>query len=142
VISVRRRAKAASDIRASVAAARVGALRLRQDASVADGDEERQEQLLAELRAATRGAAPADEWGRARALAAEHARVSTDRHAGGGRRLSAPKRLVRRLLRWYVEPVFDDQRLYNEALLRLADDLRSQVEELEAELERRRGANA
>jgi hypothetical protein len=96
--------------------------------------------LLEELRRAARGEpAAVDEWSRSRAAAAEHARVSVDRHAGHARALSAPRRLLRRLLRWYVEPVFEDQRLFNEALLRLADDLHAQLSELEDELARGRG---
>ena len=107
---------------------------------MAEAEEDRVEALKDELRRAARGEGATDPWQRARADAAEHARVSADRHGGGGARLSTPKRLVRRLLRWYVEPVFADQRLFNEALIRLADDLRSQLAELEQELERRRDA--
>ena len=41
------------------------------------------------------------------------------------------KRLLRKLLRWYVEPALQDQRIVNDALLRLADDLARRVDELE-----------
>lgn len=105
---------------------------------MAEDREARTQALLEELRRAVRGeGAPADEWSRARADAVERARVSPDRHAGHTTSLPVPKRLLRRLLRWYVEPVFDDQRLFNEALLRLVDDLHAQVAELEQELEQR-----
>jgi hypothetical protein len=123
-----------------VATAQAPAPPLRQDAPVAGDAEARTQALLEELRRAVRGETPpADEWSSARADAGGRARVSPDRHAGPTTSLSAPKRLVRRLLRWYVEPVFDDQRLFNEALLRLLDDLHEQVTQLERELERGRG---
>jgi hypothetical protein len=45
------------------------------------------------------------------------------------------KALLRKLMRWYVEPLAYDQRSFNAALLRLVDDLQAQVDRLEAELE-------
>ena len=51
------------------------------------------------------------------------------------------KAVVRKLTRWYVEPVFADQRAYNAALLRLVDELRGDNERLRAELERRPAAS-
>lgn len=44
------------------------------------------------------------------------------------------KAVLRKLMRWYVEPVAYDQRSFNAALLRLVDDLQTQVDRLEAEL--------
>jgi hypothetical protein len=41
------------------------------------------------------------------------------------------KRLLRKLMRWYVEPAFSEQRIVNDALLRLVDDLTRRVDELE-----------
>jgi hypothetical protein len=41
------------------------------------------------------------------------------------------KRVLRKLLRWYVEPAFAEQRIVNDALLRLVDDLSRRVDELE-----------
>ena len=75
----------------------------------------------------------------ARATADRLARVSADRPLGGraGLRgaLQKPVKLaVRKLARWYVEPVFADQRAFNAALLKLVDDLHAQIERLEAEL--------
>jgi hypothetical protein len=35
------------------------------------------------------------------------------------------KRVLRKLMRWYVEPAFAEQRIVNDALLRLVDDLES-----------------
>jgi hypothetical protein len=41
------------------------------------------------------------------------------------------KRVLRKLVRWYVEPAFSEQRIVNDALLRLVDDLSRRVDELE-----------
>ena len=45
------------------------------------------------------------------------------------------KGVLRKLMRWYVEPLAYDQRSFNAASLRLIDDLQQQVEQLEAEVE-------
>ena len=44
------------------------------------------------------------------------------------------KAVLRKLMRWYVEPLAYDQRSFNAASLRLLDDLQEQVDRLEAEL--------
>ena len=44
------------------------------------------------------------------------------------------KAVLRKLMRWYVEPLAYDQRSFNAAALRLVDDLQEQVDRLEAEL--------
>jgi hypothetical protein len=44
------------------------------------------------------------------------------------------KSVLRKLMRWYVEPLAYDQRSFNAAALRLIDDLQEQVDRLEAEL--------
>jgi hypothetical protein len=49
------------------------------------------------------------------------------------------KAVLRKLMRWYVEPVAYDQRSFNAATLRLVDDLQRQVDELRAELDALRG---
>jgi hypothetical protein len=41
------------------------------------------------------------------------------------------KRILRKLVRWYVEPAFAEQRIVNDALLRLVDELSRRVDELE-----------
>jgi hypothetical protein len=66
--------------------------------------------------------------------------VSADRHIGGRAGVAGvlyrPVKLVlRKLVRWYVEPVFADQRAYNDALLRLVDDLYDEIDGLRAELD-------
>ena len=44
------------------------------------------------------------------------------------------KAVLRKLMRWYIEPVAYDQRSFNAVALRLVDDLQEQVDRLEAEL--------
>ncbi|HKX47586.1 MAG TPA: hypothetical protein VJM06_02900 [Gaiellaceae bacterium] len=44
------------------------------------------------------------------------------------------KAVLRKLMRWYVEPLAYDQRSFNAATLRLIDDLQEQVDRLQAEL--------
>ena len=41
------------------------------------------------------------------------------------------KSLLRRLMRWYVEPAFADQRAFNDAVLKLIDDLDERIKRLE-----------
>jgi hypothetical protein len=45
------------------------------------------------------------------------------------------KAVLRKMMRWYVEPLAYDQRSFNAAVLRLLDDLQDQVAALEAEVE-------
>ena len=45
------------------------------------------------------------------------------------------KAVLRKLMRWYVEPLAYDQRSFNAAALRLIDDLEARVVDLEAQLE-------
>lgn len=44
------------------------------------------------------------------------------------------KAVLRKAMRWYVEPLAYDQRSFNAATLRLVDDLQEQVDRLQAEL--------
>jgi len=41
------------------------------------------------------------------------------------------KSVLRRLMRWYVEPAFADQRAFNDAVLKLVDDLDERIARLE-----------
>jgi hypothetical protein len=50
------------------------------------------------------------------------------------------KAVLRKAMRWYVEPLAYDQRSFNAAALRLIDDLEQRVASLEAELARLRSA--
>jgi hypothetical protein len=88
------------------------------------------------------GSAPGstDERRAARAEAERLWPVSADRSlrlrpgVRGG--LGTPvKAVLRKLMRWYVEPLAYDQRSFNAATLRLVDDLQEQVSRLEAEVE-------
>jgi hypothetical protein len=104
------------------------------------------EQLKAEVRRS--GAAPgepgggADERSATRAEAERLWPVSADRSlrlrpgVRGGVGTPA-KAVLRKLMRWYVEPVAYDQRSFNAAALRLIDDLEARVTALEAELKQR-----
>jgi hypothetical protein len=47
---------------------------------------------------------------------------------------------LRKMMRWYVEPLAYDQRSFNAAVLRVLDDLSDQVDRLEAEIVRLRSA--
>lgn len=49
------------------------------------------------------------------------------------------KAVLRKMMRWYVEPLAYDQRSFNAATLRLIDDLQAQVDRLEAENRALRG---
>ena len=56
-----------------------------------------------------------------------------ERRPGGKGWLAFRVKLVlRKLMRWYVEPAFAEQRIVNDALLRLVDDLARRVDELES----------
>ncbi len=75
----------------------------------------------------------------ARAAAERLYRVTADRPPGGrtgvqGALLKPVKLTLRRLMRWYVEPVFADQRAFNDAVLKLIDDLTEEVDRLKAQL--------
>ena len=52
------------------------------------------------------------------------------------------KAVLRKLMRWYVEPVAYDQRSFNAAALRLIDDLQQQVDRLRAEVESLRAGHS
>ncbi len=105
------------------------------------------ERLRADLR---RGAVGADSRGAdfaaARELAERFWPVTAEREAGGGPK-GLVKRFLRKLMRWYVEPLAADQRVFNDALLKLVDALseradesaaaREQTERLVGELEER-----
>lgn len=103
------------------------------------------EQLRQEVRRS--GAAPgergsADDRSAARAEAERLWPVSADRSlrlrpgVRGG--IATPaKSVLRKLMRWYVEPLAYDQRSFNAAALRLIDDLEARVAQLEAELKQR-----
>jgi SAM-dependent methyltransferase len=105
------------------------------------------ERLSEELRrGAAAGASPAAEFASTRALAERFWPVTTEREAGAGLKGFA-KRVLRKLMRWYVEPLAADQRVFNDSVLKLVDALseradasaagREQAERLVRELEER-----
>jgi 2-polyprenyl-3-methyl-5-hydroxy-6-metoxy-1,4-benzoquinol methylase len=105
------------------------------------------DRLREELR---RGAVHEDsrgaEFASTRALAERFWPVTAERPAGSGPK-GALKRFLRKLMRWYVEPLADDQRVFNDSVLKLVDALseradasaaaREQAERLVRELEER-----
>ncbi|MGZ4393286.1 MAG: class I SAM-dependent methyltransferase [Gaiellaceae bacterium] len=105
------------------------------------------DRLREELR---RGAVHEDsrgaEFASTRALAERFWPVTAERPAGGGPK-GAVKRFLRKLMRWYVEPLAADQRVFNDSVLKLVDALseradasaaaRGQAERLVRELEER-----
>jgi SAM-dependent methyltransferase len=105
------------------------------------------ERLREELRhGAVQGDSRGAEFASTRALAERFWPVTAEREAGGGPK-GAVKRFLRKLMRWYVEPLAADQRVFNDSLLKLVDALseradssaaaREQAERLVRELEER-----
>jgi SAM-dependent methyltransferase len=105
------------------------------------------ERLREELRRGVGGGDSAGaEFAATRALAERFWPVTAERPAGGGPKGLA-KRILRKFMRWYVEPLAADQRLYNSSVLKLVDALseradaatasRERVERLLRELEER-----
>ncbi|HEX9380444.1 MAG TPA: class I SAM-dependent methyltransferase [Gaiellaceae bacterium] len=105
------------------------------------------ERLREELRRGTVDGDKRDaEFASARALAERFWPVTAERDAGGGPK-GLVKRALRKLMRWYVEPLAADQRVFNDSLLKLLDALseradaaaagREQAELLVRELEER-----
>jgi SAM-dependent methyltransferase len=105
------------------------------------------DRLREELR---RGAVHEDsrgaEYASTRALAERFWPVTAEHPAGGGPK-GVVKRFLRKLMRWYVEPLAADQRVFNDSVLKLVDALseradssaaaREQAERLVRELEER-----
>jgi hypothetical protein len=79
------------------------------------------------------GAGPSSDRVNARSAAERLWPVTADRPPAGragaaGAALKPVKLVLRRLMRWYVEPVFADQRAFNDAVLRLIDDIYEQLD--------------
>jgi SAM-dependent methyltransferase len=97
--------------------------------------------LVQRLRDELAGGADGAETGRSRLLAARHRAervwaVTAERplHRRPGLRglAAAPvKRLLRPLLRWYVEPLAAEQRVFNDAVLKLLDGLLEELDRTE-----------
>jgi SAM-dependent methyltransferase len=81
------------------------------------------ERLRDELRrGAGAGSGAGAEFAATRALAERFWPVTAEREAGGGPK-GFVKHFLRKLMRWYVEPLAADQRVYNNSLLKLVDAL-------------------
>ena len=57
-----------------------------------------------------------------------------------GRAVSLTKRVVRLLLRWYINPIVDQQNDFNAAVVRALNELAANQERLRLEIERMRNA--
>ncbi len=101
------------------------------------------ERLREELSGGRADGAPA---GETRALAERFWPVTAERPVGTGPKALA-KRVLRKFMRWYVEPLAADQRMFNDSTLKLLDALseradesaaaRQQIERLLREIEER-----
>ena len=90
------------------------------------------EQLREELRRGGSGRGGRErERAASRELADRFSAVTAERPAGHGPKGFA-KRALRKLMRWYVEPLAADQRVYNDATLRLLDALSEELDEVGA----------
>jgi SAM-dependent methyltransferase len=105
------------------------------------------ERLREELRrGAVHGDAHGADFAATRALAERFWPVTAERESGGGPK-GFVKRVLRKFMRWYVEPLAADQRVYNDSVLKLVDALseradtsraaRHELERLVRELEER-----
>src|SRR5947207_7994951 len=94
------------------------------------------ERLRAELRRGVpAGDARGAEFASVRALAERFWPVTAEREAGGGPK-GLVKRTLRKFMRWYVEPLAADQRIYNSSLLKLVDALSERADAAAASNER------
>src|SRR5256884_2168070 len=90
------------------------------------------ERLRAELRRGMpAGDARGAEFASVRALAERFWPVTAEREAGGGPK-GLVKRFLRKLMRWYVEPLAADQRAFNDSTLKLIDALSEEADGLRA----------
>src|SRR5918999_1614744 len=83
--------------------------------------------LFERLRTELRRGAPGDgkdgtDVAATRALAERFWPVTAEREAGDGLK-GFVKRVLRKLMRWYVEPLAADQRVFNDSVLKLLDAL-------------------
>jgi O-antigen chain-terminating methyltransferase len=102
------------------------------DIDVADLFERLREELR---RGAGAGEGAASEFAATRALAERFWPVTAEREAGGGPK-GLVKRFLRKLMRWYVEPLAADQRVYNSSLLKLVDALSERADAAATSTER------
>lgn len=79
------------------------------------------------------GASAATTRARARSAAEQFWAVTAERPPHGGLLARFVKRLLRRVLRWYVEPLAQQQRSFNDAALKLIDALFEELDRLAPE---------
>jgi O-antigen chain-terminating methyltransferase len=70
-----------------------------------------------------------------RALAERFWPVTTERDLGGGPK-GIVKRVLRKFMRWYVEPLAADQRIFNDSVLKLLDALSERLDDTSAARDR------
>jgi O-antigen chain-terminating methyltransferase len=109
---------------------------IRESAGISALDEVDVAALYERLREELGGGAGVGERGSAqlaatRSLAERFWPVSAEREVGGGTK-GLVKRVLRKLMRWYVEPLAADQRVYNDAALKLLDALSERADRSEA----------
>jgi SAM-dependent methyltransferase len=102
------------------------------DVDVADLFERLRDELRRGLSA---GDAHGADFAATRALAERFWPVTAEHEAGGGPK-GLVKRVLRKFMRWYVEPLAADQRLYNNSLLKLVDALSERSDAAAASRER------
>ena len=102
------------------------------DLDVADLFERLREELR---RGAGSGGGAGAEFAATRSLAERFWPVTAEREAGGGPK-GLVKRILRKLMRWYVEPMAADQRVYNSSVLKLVDALSERADAAAASNER------
>src|ERR671939_135824 len=71
---------------------------------------------------------------RARELAERYWPVTAEQPLRRSGPAAFVQRALRKLMRWYVEPLAQDQRVFNRAALELIDDLQRRVDEQERRL--------
>src|SRR2546423_7189718 len=87
------------------------------------------ERLREELRRGVpHGDTAGAEFASVRALAERFWPVTAEREAGGGPK-GLVKRFLRKLMRWYVQPLAADQRVFNDSVLKLVDALSARADE-------------
>src|SRR5256885_9134423 len=97
------------------------------------------ERLREELRrGAGSGGGAESEFAATRALAERFWPVTAEREAGGGPK-GLVKRILRKLMRWYVEPLAADQRVFNDSVLKLVHALSARADEQASARERAHG---
>jgi SAM-dependent methyltransferase len=93
--------------------------------------------LREELRWGGNGSSPLSARARARSAAEQFWALTGERPPHGGPAARLLKRTLRRAMRWYVEPLAQQQRSFNDAALKLIDALGEEVDRLTTERKER-----